>query len=120
MKPVRLTRQEETIWLAALLEGEGCFSVIKASKTYRRPRLKVCLNMNDRDVVERAALFHPPAKVGHRPPRGHSKESWQVQWTSVRAESLMRRVLPYMGERRTLKIEECLACPDLSHFKESS
>lgn len=111
----RLSYQEETVWLAALLEGEGCFSVLRASKTYRRPRLKVCLNMTDRDVVEWAALLHPPAKVGYRPPRGHSKEPWQLQWTSVRAEKLMRRVLPYMGERRTIKIEDCLTHPNLSH-----
>ena len=113
-----MTRREEIIWLAGLLEGEGYFGIHPDRRPGdRRGRLEVRLKMTDRDVVERAAgLFPSGASV--RPvidPRPRKSDCYRIGWNGATAESVMRAVLPYMGERRAAKIRECLATPNLSH-----
>lgn len=114
-----MSHHDNVVWLAGLLEGEGCFTVHRDRRSSgRRPRVRVELNMTDEDVVRQAAqIFDPPSNVrrqaASRSPR-HT-DTWTATWSGYRAEYVMRRVLPYMGERRSAKINELLAMENLSH-----
>ena len=107
----------EIQWLAGLLEGEGCFGAWGPIRGGRRLRAAVSLKMTDRDVVERAhALLGLETIVmtkGDSRGKGWS-DTYVWQANGATAERIMRLVLPYMGERRTAKINEILAM-DLSH-----
>lgn len=52
--------RQDVLWLAGLLEGEGCFN-------YRpeKNQVRVSIEMNDRDVIERVAALWG-SKVGYR------------------------------------------------------
>lgn len=105
---------QESSYLAGLLEGEGTFT---ARDARARKQLRVKLEMTDLDVVERATQIMAAGKICKRDRlnRANSQAVYEVCWTSQKAENLMRRILPYMGQRRKAKIEECLSEPSLSH-----
>ena len=91
----------EVAWLAGLLEGEGSFS----EKRPHRPR--ITMEMTDEDVVCRA---HALTGVGHvyktSQRRIHHQPAWQ--WSCIRIADVidvMMAVRPYMGNRRTAKID---------------
>ncbi len=109
----------EIAWFAGLLEGEGWFRAYLSSQHPSwRPRLLVGLKMNDRDVVERAAaLVGGKTKIRTERPREIKwSDSYRIEWNGKDAEHVMRTILPYMGQRRSAKIRECLATPNLSHY----
>lgn len=93
--------RDDLIWLAGLLEGEGSFDLHRG----RYPRIRV--GMTDRDVVGRAASLMGSrirmslSTVGH-------KATFHAEISGVRAEVIMREILPYMGARRSSKIGEVL------------
>jgi hypothetical protein len=101
------------MWVAGLLEGEGCFRLHRDNQTwgsrkyvYLRPRV-VC-SMTDQDVIERLQELTGMGRIalGRKTNPGY-KPYWQ--WTVSRdgdALELMRAVYPHMGERRRAKIEE--------------
>lgn len=71
--------------------------------------------MTDENVVQRAADL-----VGHSHPiRSDQREGrltlYLLSVLGQGAEDVIRTVLPYMGERRSAKINECLNTPNLSH-----
>lgn len=110
----------QAAWLAGLLEGEGCFRVRHDGSKKWRPRISVTLKMSDRDVVDKAAQLLPgsPRKVrvcedSKKNPKW--SDTYECGWYGQAAEDLMVTVLPYMGQRRSAKIRECLATPTLSH-----
>ncbi len=119
----------EIAWLAGLLEGEGCFRVNDSparKKSGRRPSLTVKLKMSDEDIVTRAADLMKAARVRAIKPSQtkanntyHNRERWsdvyELEIGGQKAEDVMSAVLPYMGKRRSAKIRECLATPNLSH-----
>jgi hypothetical protein len=131
-------RQIDVIWLAGLLEGEGCFNI----RPDKNNQVRVSIEMTDRDIIERAAKLFG-SNVSQRAPRvlgtcnqcGQSaqdcivaqdyaegtktykeaeryfsvtKRSYQTAIYGDRARNLMRLVYPFMGQRRAAKIEECL------------
>jgi len=82
-----------------------------------RPNLRVSLQMTDIDILERAAEYtnyKGTICCDGRKNRPKEKPVYAVQWGAQQAETLMLRVLPFMGDRRKAKIEECLA-QELSH-----
>lgn len=103
--------ESDLAWLAGLLEGEGSFIEFRDTRS-RAWRCKVYLKMTDLDIIERA---HRIAGVGriceaNAPSKPkHWQEFWQWQVQSVPdALYVMLGVLPYMGERRSEKIQEIL------------
>lgn len=119
-------KKHDIIWLAGLLEGEGCFN-------YRadRNQARISVEMTDRDVIERVAtLFGTGVSVRAPRPTGKcstckgsphecrfsnhypeifftmTKESYQTAVHGRKAERLMILVYPFMGERRSGKIRE--------------
>lgn len=107
--------ESETAWIAGLLEGEGSF-ILRPGTSGRRSGLRVSLEMCDEDVVRRAAALSPSkSRVRSRFRQEGWSTTFQLHWGGKEAETLMRAVLPYMGERRSTKIKECLNVPNLSH-----
>ena len=95
----------DLMWIAGLLEGEGCFH-----GSYARNRTTVIsLRMTDRDVVEKFAKLvgRPTARVN--PQNGVTKKyMWACSVTGSASRTLMQMLLPHMGERRHKKIAEVL------------
>ena len=97
-------KHDDLLWLAGLLEGEGCFYM----RGRNRPAgLCVRLQMTDKDVVERAAALLD-AKVYERGPRGSHSTIWGFWVGGPKAADIMARLLPLMGVRRSSKIQELL------------
>ena len=90
-------------WLAGLLEGEGSFT------TTRPQEVRISLEMTDEDVVARAATLMGTHYIP-KPPRRDQPSHWKPQYKAClsgrRAIDLMKELLPYMGERRSLRIGE--------------
>lgn len=94
----------EVAWLAGLLEGEGCFYLSVLGY------LQIELAMTDLDVVQRAA------KVGgavttittRYDKRGTRKPTYRICFNGFQAIRIMEKILPYMGKRRTAKIERLI------------
>lgn len=94
-------------WLAGVLEGEGYFGVAGA---YRNP--VVHLTMTDGDVVEEVIKVYLSLTgrqiKPHRRYLPSGKVGYQSTLTGMAAVKVMCEVLPYMGERRSLKIREVI------------
>ena len=96
------------MWLAGLLEGEGCFTTADSGTSGRYKTPLISLAMTDHDVVEAAA--NQMTRLGRRVlcrsirclPSG--KRAYQVQTTGLPAMRIMLTILPFMGRRRAIKI----------------
>lgn len=99
--------KEDAIWLAAYLEGEGCFlwqKSVSGGKEYRYPLIVV--SSIDLDVIEKAMSIMgscKPIKMGRNQP---GKQLWRTQIGGKRSLGIMSAILPYMGQRRTSRINE--------------
>lgn len=99
---------QDIIWLAGLLEGEGCFG-------HRGNCTTIQLQMTDEDVVQRAAKILGGvvyAQPRHSKP-AHYKAMFGVSISGDKAAEWMRILLPLMGLRRQNKIKELLPLRDL-------
>jgi hypothetical protein len=97
-------------YAAGLLEGEGCFTLVKNYKAKRGMTPKLVVQMNDLDVLQTLACIYQCGRIYYRPPRKNSKESWS--WTVYKASDLLRIIelfKPFAGQRRLKKLEEILA-----------
>lgn len=111
------TSDAEVAWLAGLLEGEGSFWMITSRdggqygghKRYRYP--KIVVNMTDRDVIDRVSAMFGNSTYKMPPARNYPdrKQQWRAQISGVGAAEWMRRLYPWLGERRRAKIDEVLA-----------
>jgi hypothetical protein len=74
--------------------------------------------MTDRDVVERASQMMNGVSVIRKPGRA---KNWQDQWSchvdGEDALTVMRSVLPFMGERRSFRIQELISHENLAHLR---
>jgi hypothetical protein len=96
-------------WLAGLLEGEGCFSLIHENNPSKSTVPDVRVQMTDRDVVERAAELMGGLKVHRLRKRGNQRlDSYVASTRGKRAKEIMELVRPLMGERRGARIDELL------------
>jgi hypothetical protein len=113
-----MTKRERLIWVAALLEGEGCFRVKPGSIAGYRHSLVVNIGSTDEDVVLRCCAEFPnhgKVHVRQRQDHRHWKPLYSTEWYGQAAEDLMRAVQPFMCARRTQRIQACLSTPNLSH-----
>lgn len=104
-------------WVAGIIEGEGhillSFRTNEAGR--RRPVCRIAINMCDGDVLHTLA-----EAVGGNPPAGpyrHKHEpdgaNWRPFWRFAASrrdliESIITNTLPYMGERRSKKMQSVL------------
>lgn len=100
----------DVAWLAGLLEGEGTFYVnYTNARRYNYP--KIAVNMTDQDVIARAAALFGTS-IYTMPMYTEGKQQWKAQCSGERAARWMRRLRPYLGERRGAKVDEILAAYD--------
>lgn len=109
-----MTKREQTIWLAGILEGEGWFTIRHPQGG--RSRITVGIKMTDADVVQRAAcLMGGNAKAREDSRSAKFNTCWECTVSGAKAEAVMKAILPFMGARRRAKIQEALDTPNLSH-----
>ncbi len=97
----------EAAWLAGLIEGEGYICA------HNGCRAQIILEMTDEDVIrEAAAIMDPEANVNYydRSSRsnGERKDSWKVHVNGDKAVAVLELIYPWMGKRRSAKINEVL------------
>lgn len=105
-----MTSREEIIWLAALLEGEGWFGLKYHAPQRKYVNLAIRLGMTDRDVVEHVARLFG-CSVTTTVHQGGRKTMYFATVYGEKARWIMEQVLPYMGQRRSDKINELLTHP---------
>lgn len=92
--------RDDLLWLAGLIEGEGCLDLQR--DTY--PRIRVA--MTDRDTVERVAhLIGSTVRVTFS---RVNQPIWSAEKQGPRAAEIMELILPYMGARRSQQIATVL------------
>jgi hypothetical protein len=102
--------QTEIAWLAGLLEGEGSFQCVQASKARPQSRHLTCtLGMTDEDVVRRAGVLMDAPSIYEQNPAPPRKKVFIIGISGYKAERVMKLILPYMGIRRRDKILKVLA-----------
>ena len=101
-------------WAVGIIEGEGCIREARpdAQHTYAR----ITVQMTDQDVVRR--LFETLGCGTIRGPRAHPgtnrQDTWEWDVSGAAAARLLRRMLPYLGERRRSRSIACLTeCGEL-------
>lgn len=96
----------EIAWVAGLLEGEGCFFLTKGNV------LVIQLKMVDKDVVNKAALImisnNFRLREYHDGNPNHNK-TYTMRISGYNAYKWMKILRPYMGLRRSAKIDELIA-----------
>lgn len=99
-------KNADAAWLAGLLEGEGCFDWNGSSNRY--PRIRV--EMRDEDVVQRVKALCGGGGAVRRVERrqGHHTTFRFQLCDRERLKIVLTAILPYMGNRRSEKIQELL------------
>lgn len=102
----------EIAWLAGLLEGEGSFILYswKGRPKYHCPRIQ--LTMTDKDVIEKVSNLLSTTLYGPYKYGVSKKETYQIQVNGKAAIPILEKILPYMGERRSIKIKGLLTYKD--------
>lgn len=102
--------EAEWAWIAGLLEGEGSFGLTDGT----RPRVEI--NMTDYDVILRIANLLQVGKLQDVPRAKYgSKDSLHLDIRKARdAVWVMQSVLPWMGNRRAMKITQILSAWEAS------
>lgn len=99
--------EKELMYLAGLLEGEGSFL---AGAPSAPNKIRVTVQMTDRDVVEKVAVMFGDKAVLRAVPRNSRwKTTYRTTVTGRAAADLMRRLYPHMGVRRRAQIDRVLA-----------
>ncbi|KKK94077.1 hypothetical protein LCGC14_2686470 [marine sediment metagenome] len=93
-------KTKDIIWLGGLLEGEGCFSLMKSNgRNGRCPSISV--GMTDEDVIDRISDIWG-SNVCHR------SNHWRTHIHGVYAIQWMMTLYSLFGKRRRAKIEEII------------
>jgi hypothetical protein len=103
------TRNEQVAWAAGLFEGEGSMYPYRDSKNKERQYPRLDLASTDEDVVRDFARIVDGRSVYGPIQRGNKKPFWRWQATGKPAEEVLALFAPYLGERRTARMNEVLA-----------
>jgi hypothetical protein len=94
--------EAQLYWLAGILEGEGCFNLVRNGE--------IVIKMTDRDVIERVGRLFGDKKVLALPdPNPRHQTQYRVRLRGAPARKIMEQILPIMGERRAARIRAILA-----------
>lgn len=93
---------EETIWLAGLLEGEGSFLFRKGGSP------KISCAMTDLDIIEYIQNLVGGKVYAVSRQKEHHKDAWVWILHGKDAIDLMKILLPYMFSRRYNRINEVI------------
>lgn len=96
---------EDICWLAGLFEGEACFG-------YYSGKLTISIQMTDEDIIAKvSSLVDVPYSKVVRDNVKH-KPCYCLTIRSAKAAYMMKLILPFMGIRRSSKINEVLVIYD--------
>lgn len=106
--------ETDIVWLAGLLEGEGTFLLDRRAATLYEestsppsPILRV--SMTDGDVIARVAkMLNKKPFIATAKTKGNKIEHIVSCQARPPLFYLLPRLLPYMGERRTIEIQKCI------------
>lgn len=101
----------EWAWLAGLIEGESCIGKYRYqhSDGHLFTTHMIAIEMNDRDVLERAHRITGVGSVNTKKARQGRQETYIWKVSNKRDVTMvLNRILPLMGVRRTNKIMEVL------------
>lgn len=98
----------DVAWIAGLLEGEGCF-------TFNKTCPCIILSMSDLDIVTKFRDLTSINTVTTRLPTRDNdrKVMYSTAVYSIDAVDLMKKLLPYMGLRRSERIKEIIVSYEL-------
>lgn len=98
----------DAAWLAGLLEGEGYFQITKP-RHHHPSQVVIRLSMTDRDVVEKAAKLLNNVPINEKAKTTERKTIYAISLSKRdEVEKILHQILPFMGDRRSQKINECL------------
>lgn len=98
----------EAAWLAGLLEGEGYFQITKP-RHHHPTQVVIRLSMTDRDVVEKAARLLNNVPINQKARTSERKTIYSISLSKRdEVEKILLQILPFMGNRRSQRINECL------------
>ena len=98
-RPVKHPGKDDLLWLAGLLEGEGCFF----EHHHRYPA--IALSMTDEDVVEYVAKLMNTTYYMIKSVNGN-KPVFRCAISGTNAVTFMKWIRPYMHIRRGKRIDE--------------
>ena len=101
-------------WAAGILEGEGCFSSDRDKRRKTTKKLSIRCQMTDQDIILRLHDIFAFGSVYKRKTRHeHHKQAWEWRVTKQDdIETVIYKILPYLGIRRSEKAKELLAYID--------
>ncbi len=98
----------ESAWLAGLLEGEGYFQITKP-RHHHPTQVVIRLSMTDKDVVEKAAKLLNNVPINQKARTTERKIIYAISLSKRdEVEKILLQILPFMGNRRSQRINECL------------
>lgn len=105
------TKEEDWVWLAAIIDGEGWIGIRNDSRRPHLPGLPgLTLHMTDKDIVDAVAVaFQCNVTQPLNRQKEHHKENWSAQITGKKVIPVLLKILPYMSYRRTFKINEVIS-----------
>ena len=99
--------QIELGWLAGILEGEGSFYF--SVDSYINAHVHISVHSTDQDIILRIGkLMHTKCRGAAPPRQPHHKKQYFTFASGEQALFIMRMLLPYMGERRTVQIRSAI------------
>ena len=102
-------KNTQLLYLAGVFEGEGTYGIWKqGGRNILNFILKV--KMTDKDVVQRFAEYCNYGNVlAEKPQTEKHKVGWVWKITGPRALNFASEMFPYLGQRRSAKLLECLS-----------
>lgn len=101
-------------WAAGILEGEGCFFITSDKRRKATKKLAIQCKMTDQDIILRIHdVFASGFIYKCKNQEEHHKQAWVWQvYRQNDVETIIYKVLPYLGIRRSAKAKELLAYID--------
>lgn len=99
-----MMNREEVIWLAGLLEGEGCFSI---ARQHGNLKVGIVIGMTDYDVILRVSQLFNKNRISSKTLKS-GKVYYTAQIWGIDAIDIMKLLQPHMFGRRSAKIQEIL------------
>lgn len=92
----------EIAWAAGILEGEGCFSNLKGIA------IRIQVGSVDKDIIDRLISIFKVGFISERELISKKKFYIWIVSKNKDVKEVLHTILPFMGIRRTKKIEELL------------
>ena len=93
-------KDTDIAWLAGIIEGEGCIIFNRTPS--------IIVSMTDRDIIERVAKLFGRHCYANKPHGKGLKDVFTARIHATDAMGIMEAIRPYMGKRRTAKMDEVL------------